>query len=98
MDVLPDSEALEEKVTDNEFREMLNRKIAEFAQSLKEKDAFLLQKRLLAENPLTLQEAGGALNISRERARQIEKSVMQKLKVYLKEQFPDFDDLQFTLK
>jgi len=38
------------------------------------------------------------LNISRERARQIEKSVMQKLKVYLKEQFPDFDDLQFTLK
>ena len=93
LDVLPDSEALEEKVTDNVFREMLNRKIAEFAQNLKEKEAFLLQKRLLAENPLTLQEAGGALNISRERARQIEKSVMQKLKAYLKEQFPDFDDL-----
>jgi RNA polymerase sigma-32 factor len=98
LDVLPDSEALEEKVTDNEFREMLNRKISEFSQGLNGKEAFLLQKRLLAENPLTLQEAGGVLNISRERARQIEKSVMQKLKAYLKEQFPDFDDLQFTLK
>jgi RNA polymerase sigma-32 factor len=96
--VLPDSEALEEKVTENEFRNMLNRKIAEFAETLKGKEAFLLQKRLLSENPLTLQEAGEALNISRERARQIEKSVMQKLKAYLKEQFPDFDDLQFTLK
>ena len=97
LDVLPDSEALEEKVTDNEFREMLNRKIAEFARNLKGKEAFLLEKRLLSETPLTLQEAGSALNISRERARQIEKNVMQKLKAYLKSQFPDFDDLQFTL-
>jgi RNA polymerase sigma-32 factor len=96
LDVLPDSEALEEKVTDNEFREMLSRKIAEFARTLKGKEAFLLEKRLLAETPLTLQEAGGELKISRERARQIEKNVMQKLKAYLKEQFPDFDDLQFT--
>jgi RNA polymerase sigma-32 factor len=98
LDVLPDSEALEEKVTNNEFREMLNRKIAEFSGTLKGKEVFLLQKRLLSENPLTLQEAGETLSISRERARQIEKSVMQKLKAYLKEQFPDFDDLQFTLK
>lgn len=98
LDVLPDNEALEEKVTENEFRKMLNQKIAEFAETLKGKEAFLLQKRLLSENPLTLQEAGEALNISRERARQIEKSVMQKLKTHLKEQFPDFDDLQFSFK
>ena len=92
------TEALEEKVTENQFRDLITQKIAEFGETLKEKEAFLLRKRLLAENPLTLQEAGEALNISRERARQIEKSVMQKLKAYLKEQFPDFDDLQFTLK
>jgi len=98
LDVLPDNEALEEKVTENEFRKMLNQKIAEFAETLKGKEAFLLQKRLLSEYPLTLQEAGEALNISRERARQIEKSVMQKLKAHLREQFPDFDDLQFSLK
>lgn len=98
LDMLPDSEALEEKVTDNEFREVLSRKIAQFAQTLKGKEAFILQKRLLAESPLTLQEAGDELHISRERARQIEKNVMAKLKIYLKEQLPDFDDLQFTLK
>lgn len=98
LDVLPDADALEEKVTDREFRGMLTQKIAEFGRTLQGKEAFLLQERLLAENPLTLQEAGSALNISRERARQIEKSVMIKLKSYLKAQFPDFDDLQFTLK
>jgi RNA polymerase sigma-32 factor len=98
LDVLPDADALEEKVTDREFRGMLTQKIAEFGRTLRGKEAFLLQERLLAENPLTLQEAGSALNISRERARQIEKSVMIKLKSYLKAQFPDFDDLQFTLK
>ncbi len=98
LDVLPDSEALEEKVTNTEFREVLSRKIADFAKSLKDKEAFILENRLLAESPLTLQAAGDALQISRERARQIEKNVMAKLKTYLKEQLPDFDDLQFTLR
>jgi len=96
LDVLPDAEALEEKVTANQFREVLSQKIAQFAQTLKGKEAFILQNRLLAENPLTLQAAGGELKISRERARQIEKNVMIKLKTYLKEQLPEFDDLQFT--
>jgi RNA polymerase sigma-32 factor len=98
LDVLPDSEALEEKVTNSEFREVLSQKIAGFAKTLKGKEAFILQNRLLAESPLTLQAAGDALQISRERARQIEKNVMTKLKAYLKEQLPDFDDLQFTLR
>jgi RNA polymerase sigma-32 factor len=98
LDVLPDSEALEEKVTNTEFREVLSEKIAAFAKTLKGKEAFILQNRLLAESPLTLQAAGDALRISRERARQIEKKVMSKLKVYLKEQLPDFDDLQFNLR
>jgi RNA polymerase sigma-32 factor len=98
LDVLPDTEALEEKVTDNQFREVLNQKIAQFAQTLKGKEAFILQNRLLAENPLTLQAAGGELKISRERARQIEKNVMNKLKTYLQEQLPEVDDMQITSK
>ncbi len=98
LDVLPDSEALEEKVSNTEFHEVLNQKITQFAQTLKGKEAFILQNRLLAESPLTLQAAGDALQISRERARQIEKHVMAKLKTYLKEQLPDFDDLQFNLR
>jgi RNA polymerase sigma-32 factor len=52
----------------------------------------------MAEEPLTLQEAGDRLRISRERARQIEKRVVDKLKVFLREQFPDLEDIQVLFK
>ncbi len=38
------------------------------------------------------------MNISRERARQIEKRVVDKLKVFLKDQFPDLEDIQVLFK
>lgn len=98
LDILPDSEALEEKVADNQFREIFEQRIAEFSQTLKNKEAFILRHRLLAENPLTLQAAGDELHISRERARQIEKRILEKLKVFLKEKFPDLEEMHFQFK
>jgi len=78
---LPGTEALEERVADDHFREILSRGSRPFRQ-LKDKEAFLLKNRLLAEDPLTLQAVGDELKISRERARQIEKRVLTKLKAY----------------
>lgn len=98
LDILPDSEALEEKVADNQFKEAFEQRIAEFSQTLKNKEAFILRHRLLAENPLTLQAAGDELHISRERARQIEKRVLEKLKIFLKEKFPDLEEMHFQFK
>ena len=98
LDILEGEETLEEKVADNQFKKAVDQRIEEFSRSLKDKEAFLLKHRLMAEDPLTLQAAGDQLHISRERARQIEKRVLSKLKVFLKEKFPDLDDLQFTIK
>jgi RNA polymerase sigma-32 factor len=98
LDILEGEETLEEKVSDNQFKKAVDQRIEEFSRSLKDKEAFLLKHRLMAEDPLTLQAAGDQLHISRERARQIEKRVLSKLKVFLKEKFPDLDDLQFTIK
>jgi len=97
MEVLPAGDHLDEKVADTHFREAVSQKIEEFSRTLKGKESFLLKNRLLAENPLTLQAAGEQLNISRERARQIEKRVLNKLKIHLKQEFPDLDDLEFNL-
>jgi len=91
LDVLPSGEWLEEKVSDSQLREAVNQRVEEFSRSLKSKEVFLLQNRLMAENPITLQAAGDQLHISRERARQIEKRVLDKLKIFLKEKFPDLD-------
>jgi RNA polymerase sigma-32 factor len=98
LDMLPAGEALEEKVADVQFNEVFSQKIEEFSRTLKGKEVFLLKHRLMADDPLTLQTAGDQLHISRERARQIEKRVLDKLKVFLKEQFPDLDDLQFSFE
>jgi len=91
LDVLPSGEEVEEKVSDTQLREAINQRVEEFSHSLKSKEAFLLKNRLMAENPITLQAAGDQLHISRERARQIEKRVLDKLKVFLKEKFSDLE-------
>jgi RNA polymerase sigma-32 factor len=98
LDILPTAETLEDTLADTQFKEILSRKIEDFTRTLKEKEAFLLKNRLMAEEPLTLQEAGDRLRISRERARQIEKRVVDKLKVFLREQFPDLEDIQVLFK
>ena len=98
LDVLPDSEGLEEKVVDTQFNEILSQKIGEFSRTLKEKENFLLQKRIMAESPLTLQAAGAQLEISRERARQIEKRVVDKLRIFLRREFPELEDLEVLFK
>lgn len=98
MEILPATDALEERVVDDNFRELLSQRIETFSRQLNDKEAFLLKNRLLTENPLTLQAVGDELKISRERARQIEKRVLTKLKTYLKEQFPDMDEVQFSLR
>jgi hypothetical protein len=38
------------------------------------------------------------LKISRERARQIEKRVVDKLRIFLRDQFPDLEDIQVLFK
>jgi RNA polymerase sigma-32 factor len=98
LDMLPAGEIPEDQVAASQFKEVFGQKIQEFSLSLKGKESFLLENRLVAENPLTLQEAGDQLHISRERARQIEKRVLEKLKVFLKEQFPDLGEFQLGLK
>jgi RNA polymerase sigma-32 factor len=98
LDMLPAGEILEDQVADSQFKEVFGQRIQEFSLSLKGKESFLLENRLVAENPLTLQEAGDHLHISRERARQIEKRVLEKLKAFLKEQFPDLGEFQLGLR
>ncbi len=98
LDILEGKEALEEKVADKQFKEAVDESIKEFSRSLRGKEEFILKHRLMTEEPLTLQAAGDELHISRERARQIEKRVLNKLKVYLKGKFPDLDDMQFTVQ
>lgn len=67
------------------FREMLRRKLDMFATKLKsDRHREIFYKRIVAEEPLTLQELGDSFGITKERTRQIEEEITARLKKYLK--------------
>ena len=69
-----------------EFRELLKQKFAVFEQTLRGRELDIFRERLLTDTPKTLQEIGTQYGISRERARQLEKRLVGKLKIYLRKE------------
>jgi RNA polymerase sigma-32 factor len=72
----------------------MSEKMAAFAKTLKGKDQVIFAKRLLAEEPVTLQEIGDQYGISRERVRQLESRLKKKLKDYLLRELKDLKDAE----
>jgi RNA polymerase sigma-32 factor len=98
LDVLPSAEeTAEERVAEAELRQQVGEKIREFGSTLKDKEAVIFHSRLLAEEPLTLQDIGQRYGISRERVRQIEARLKKKLKTYLLAELKDLKDVPLDL-
>lgn len=70
----------ESMVGDMEERQFVRSKVGEAMSNLNEKERYIVEHRLLADEPKTLHEIGQHFGISRERARQIEGNVLRKLK------------------
>jgi RNA polymerase sigma-32 factor len=92
-----EQEAVDEQLAAFERKEILTEKLAEFRTTLPDKEQFIFDRRLLAEEPLTLQEIGDRYGISRERVRQIESRITKKIKVYLQEEIEDIEDMYSEL-
>lgn len=85
-DLLADeSIPLEEKVANEQGLEILKEHLHSFVAQLKGRDLEVFQKRLLSEVPPSLQSIADEYGVSRERIRQIEERLLQKLKVYMSE-------------
>jgi RNA polymerase sigma-32 factor len=84
----------EEEVAASEYKKLMSEKMAAFAKTLKGKDQVIFAKRLLAEEPVTLQEIGDQYGISRERVRQLESRLKKKLKDYLLRELKDLKDAE----
>ena len=84
MDLLSSENASqEERVAEAEERSLLRGKVYEAMEHLNEKERYIVENRLMAEEPKTLQEIGQHFQISRERARQIEGNVIRKIRTAL---------------
>lgn len=80
--IADDDVPLDEKLAKEEIQDKFQEKLAEFAKELKPREQKILQERLLAEVPLTLQHIADEYGISKERARQIEERIIGKLRDY----------------
>lgn len=85
LDLLPSGDArADDALAGAELDEMVRGRLRAFASTLTGKDIEIFRDRLLADEPVTLQEIGDRYGISRERVRQLEKRLQDKLRVYLK--------------
>ena len=95
MDFLPiKQESIDTALADGEIKSLVTEKLKEFKKTLKDKELYLFENRLLAENPLTLQEIGDKYGITRERSRQIEERLLSKIRTYLEQEIPGITDAQ----
>ncbi len=82
-DQLVDAQALpDDRLAEGELKEVLKEGLEGFVKTLKEKELAVFHGRLAAEDPKTLQEIADKFGLTRERARQIEVKVIEKLRAY----------------
>src|SRR5512140_3050307 len=95
LDYLPSEDIRPDRaVAQSEFSELLRTKLEAFAQTLEGREQTIFRERWLTEEPLTLQEIGDRYNVSRERARQLEKRMLDRLKKYLEAEMGTAVDIE----
>jgi RNA polymerase sigma-32 factor len=70
----------EEAFAQEEEKRNREREVQNAMKRLNEKEFYVIKNRIMADEPLTLQEIGDHLKLSRERVRQIESEALKKLK------------------
>jgi RNA polymerase sigma-32 factor len=89
---LSDGKSLEKRAEIDQFREILLQKIEGFKSELKPGEIEILDKRVLSESPLSLQELGDERGVTREAVRQAEQRLLKKFRIYIEERMPEAAD------
>ena len=91
------SAPVDEQLADQELRRIFKEKLEAFGRTLTaEKDRFLFEHRIAPpqdREPMTLQQIGDLWGVTRERARQLEARLTDRLREYLRRELPDFAQL-----
>lgn len=84
--IATDNQPADDQIAVKETQDILQKKLAEFTKKLNERESHIFQQRLMADLPITLQEIADEYSISKERVRQIEEKILEKLKEFFKKQ------------
>ena len=91
-------EGADEELIQKEYQEIISSKLKEFAVGVGDRERYILEKRLLADEPETLQALGDRFGMSREGVRQVEKRLMRDLKAFMSEALRDYGELFFEVE
>jgi RNA polymerase sigma-32 factor len=80
-------------VANSEVSELLRGKLRKFESTLEGRELSIFQDRLLAEEPMTLQDLGERYGLSRERVRQLEQRMLARLKKFLEQELGSAVDI-----
>lgn len=81
------SELPDESLAQDELTHILKEHLGDFVKNLKEKELVVFRERLASDQPRTLQEVADQFGMTRERVRQIEVKVIEKLREFYKDYF-----------
>ncbi|MGA2152184.1 MAG: RNA polymerase sigma factor RpoH [Geobacteraceae bacterium] len=81
--LVDDRQNQEELLGDLQEQALLRQEIDQALTGLNEKERYVIEQRVAADSPMTLQEIADHFSISRERVRQIEEGALKKMRVAL---------------
>ena len=91
MEMLPAlGPGIEDILADGEIAEMVQDRLKSIIPLLSDKESYILRHRLLTDDPITLREIGEKYHITRERVRQIEARLLQKVRDHFFKEIKDF--------
>lgn len=83
----------EDQLIGSDLKQRVKFHLDDFSKTLKERERVLWEKRLLSEDRMTLREIGDMFGLTRERARQIEKGMLVRLREFLQQKLPELDEV-----
>ncbi len=90
LELLPSTGAAPDAVAEQrEIAEIVRERLDVFRETLEGKELIIFDKRVVADEPLTLQELGNEFGVSRERVRQLEARMTKRLREFLRETLGD---------
>lgn len=91
MDFLPAlGPGVEESLASTEIAALVRSRLKTILPRLNEKEQYILNNRLLTDEPITLREIGERYNVTRERVRQLEARLLEKIRKHLAVDIKDF--------
>lgn len=86
-------ERVDDALAVHEFNSDLSVQLKSFGKTLEGREEYIFENRLMTDQPMTLQQIGNHFSLSRERVRQIERRLLNKLRGHLLETMGEHFDI-----